>query len=132
MHNAMLSTYSFPDFWEGLRVITGDEEFEIQLGASDFQGYRDGWVNDIYFGRKDAYTINISTPRFGPSKGTIRLKSSDPFEVVSIDFNGYDEEDLVRVANAVVKIREYGQRKTDRGLLQGPLQPGADVTTFEG
>ena len=83
------------------------------------------------FAAKDILTINISTPRFGTSTGTVKLKSGDPFEVVDIDFNGYDDEDLVRVGLIVTEIREFDRGLTEKGYLQGPTFPGPEVDTLD-
>ncbi|CAB9503492.1 Choline dehydrogenase [Seminavis robusta] len=101
-----------------------------QVSPFNFIGYVDGWVEDGY-SRQDALTVNINTPLVGPSKGTVKLRSADPFEVVDIDFNGYDDEDLDRVTHAVIKVQEFAKSMKKLGFLKGPLFPDESVDTFE-
>jgi len=102
----------------------------IQLLTNDNRGYSDDWV-DRAFASDDVLTININTPRVGPSKGTVKLKSADPFEIVDIDFNGYDDEDIDRVAEYVMKIRKFTDHLQRKGLLMESLYPGDGIDTLE-
>ena len=104
----------------------------IQIAVNKFQGYKEGWVNmTFYDGEVDTLTINTAAKRTGPSKGTVRLTSADPFDSVAIDFNGYDEEDLIRTGREVERIRKSFRRLQRLGSVGQEIAPGADVQSFE-
>lgn len=104
----------------------------IQLGINSFRGYEDGWVDEAFYeGLENVLIINFSTTRFGPSTGTVRIQSSNPFDVVEIDVNGYDDEDLERSAKELQQVRELMKKLQKRGLISKETHPGDSVDSFE-
>jgi choline dehydrogenase len=104
----------------------------IQMGVNKFLGYNDGWVDMAFYqNEEDTLTINTSTPRTGPSKGTVRLKSANPFDSVQIDYNGYDEEDLIKTGRVVEEVRNSYRRLQRLGIVGKEVIPGDTVRSFE-
>lgn len=104
----------------------------LQISANDFSGYNDGWIEKgVYSGSEQTLTINTSTPRMGPSKGTIRLQSSDPFTAVLVDFNQYDDEDLERTGRIVEEMRKAFRKLQWIGVVGKEVAPGPNVKSFD-
>ena len=115
--------------WLSSRVDASDHHplFPFNFHES-FRGYEDGWVEEGAT-KTDVFTMNVNTPRRGANTGTVRLKSANPFDIVDIDFNGWDQEDIDRTAEIVREFREIGDTLIAKGLFTKALwsEPGIDT-----
>jgi choline dehydrogenase len=93
----------------------------------DFHGYFPNYSVDIEK-RKDHLTWAIIKAHTNNTAGTVRLKSSDPFDTPDIQFRYFEEgndqkkEDLEGVVTAVKLVRRMnkGNRAIEKELIPGP------------
>lgn len=97
----------------------------LQIAPFSFQGFRDGWIRQG-LGKSDFVTFNILTTTSVGNAGTVSLKSKNPFEPVSIDFNGYADEDLERAAKFVEELRSIAEELQAAGVIEEIVEPGPE------
>ena len=93
----------------------------------DFHGYYPGYSKDIEK-RKDHLTWAIVKAHTNNTAGTIRLKSSDPFETPSVNFHYFEDgndkkgEDLKAVVEGVKLVRKMnrGNDAIAEEIIPGP------------
>lgn len=102
----------------------------LQVAPLYFQGYRDGWVQQA-FGSFDFLTFNTMTTSSVGNSGKVSLQSSNPFEPVEIDFNGYADEDLERTAKFVHELRTIAEGLQTAGIIEQIVEPGPERDTIE-
>ena len=118
LFNAMLKSDSsmYPDLY-------------IQVAPSEFIRYQDGWVQDA-FSKFDVLTVNTATAV--SSEGEVTLNSADPFESVNIDFKGYTDGDLEKIAKLVLELRQVVGALENVFVFVEELRPGfSDQTSLE-
>jgi choline dehydrogenase len=128
-------------------------DIHVNLFFANLQGMNDGWYvlywhyystvflnsrtsHVFYFKRVDTildsagiFTFNLITAPSGSRTGKVTLLSDDPFDVVDIDFNGYDDDDLTKSADAISWIRKLA--KSLGPLFSHEIVPGSDVKSEE-
>ena len=101
----------------------------IQVAPSEFIRYQDGWVQDA-FSKFDVLTVNTATAV--SSEGEVTLNSADPFESVNIDFKGYTDGDLEKIAKLVLELRQVVGALENVFVFVEELRPGfSDQTSLE-
>lgn len=104
----------------------------VQIAVNKFQGYQDGWVDMTFYNNEyDTLSIHTMNTRSGPSKGTVRLATRNPFDSVDIDFNGYDDEDLEKTGRVIEEMRNTFRRLQQLGVVGKEVAPGENVNSFD-
>lgn len=107
-------------------------DIHINLFFADIRGMNDGWVDVLNDSAGSPFTFNIITAPRSSRTGNISVQSTDPFEVVKIDFNGYDDEDLARSAVAIRMVRKWVKTLPLAGLIfHDEDAPGPKVKSEE-
>lgn len=110
----------------------GDSDLFIMALLGAFQGYFPGYSQALRQ-QKDLLSWAILKARTANTRGAVTLKSADPREPPSIQFNFFDPEcdpdgrDLKAVAAAVEMVREAAAPLLDCNLVTEEICPGRDV-----
>lgn len=108
-------------------ATTSDPDLFIFALPGDFHGYFPGY-SALVTSRKDHLTWAILKAHTNNTGGTVRLRSSNPFEMPDVRFHYFEEgtdksgRDLQAVVEAVKLVRSMNQGNRDiaRELIPGP------------
>ena len=99
----------------------------------NFKGYYPGYSQDLVTG-PDVISWAILKARTDNRAGTVRLASADPRDPPRIQFHYFEEgsdsagRDLKAVATAIGYVREATAPLVEKGMIEGELDPGEQVT----
>ena len=125
------SIYNLVGLFVGAQLKSSPElqypDTYVQVLPFIFPGFGTvGWVDEIV---KQLTTstngLSFNIARSAKLSGTVKLSSNDPFAKADIDFDGYDDSDLEKAANMIMKIR---------AVVEGTAQevaPGSNVDTID-
>ncbi|MEA3063226.1 MAG: choline dehydrogenase [Sphingomonadales bacterium] len=111
-----------------------DADLFVMALLGCFNGYYPGYSRGLRRNH-DVLSWAILKARTANRAGTVRLRGADPRDPPLIQFDyfsaGAGPDDIKAVAEAVRMVREIAGPLKERGLIEGELCPGPDVTGAE-